>query len=158
MICKINCLVSIVFLVATVWFNFNIGRSHKNSEFINTLTSHQKLGYEKIVNERFTLAMQGYALGFLLSFMIILYNYFIKKNKLNKVAVLCLVGCTTFVTQYFYYILSKKSNWMLEMNLSKEATQAWLEVYKLNQWNYHFGLVLGIIAVLFLSNAFKCRC
>jgi len=77
---KINCLVSIVFLVATVWFNFNIGRNHKNSNFINTLTNHQKLGYEKIVNERFNLAMQGYGLGFLLSFIIykkIFFYFFI---------------------------------------------------------------------------------
>tara|TARA_B100000524_G_scaffold336234_1_gene226004 strand:+ start:1530 stop:1898 length:369 start_codon:yes stop_codon:yes gene_type:complete len=122
---------------------------------MKTLTNCQKQAYEKIINTRFTLAMQGYALGFLLSFAIILYNYLIKKNKQNKITILCLVGSTTFLTQYFYYILSKKSDWMLEMNLSNESTQAWLEVYKSNQWQYHFGLLLGIIAILFLSNAFK---
>lgn len=158
MICKINCLVSIVFLVCMIWFNINTSKSYKKNKFINTLTSYQKQEYEKIINNRFTLAMQGYVLGFLLSLAIILYNYFIKKHKQSKISILCLVGCTTFLTQYFYYILSKKTNWMLEMNLTKESTQAWLEVYKSNQWQYHFGLLLGIIAVLFLSNAFNCKC
>ena len=81
-------------------------------------------------------------------------NYFIKKEKLSKLSIVCTVGAVTFLTQYFYYILSPKSKWMIESNLNEDQTKAWLKIYKTNQWNYHFGLVLGIIGVMIFSNAF----
>tara|TARA_Y100000992_G_scaffold110643_1_gene72056 strand:- start:1264 stop:1737 length:474 start_codon:yes stop_codon:yes gene_type:complete len=157
MICQFNCGITIIFLIATFWFNIRVGKTSLNQNFILTLTSQQKKKYNLIIQNRFNLAMQGYGLGFTLSFLLILYNYFIKKNKLNKLSMICLVGSTTFLTQYFYYILSPKKHWMLENNLSMKAIKGWLEVYKENQWNYHFGIVLGIIAVFFLSNSFNCK-
>jgi hypothetical protein len=37
---------------------------------------------------------------------------------------------------------------------SGEETEAWLNVYRTMQYNYHIGLVLGILAVVAFGNAF----
>ena len=66
---------------------------------------------------------------------------------------LCMVAAVAFSVNYFYYILSPKSDWMVLHLKSGEETQAWLKVYRTMQFNYHLGLVLGIIAVVAFGNA-----
>ena len=69
---------------------------------------------------------------------------------------LCVVGAITFITHYFYYILSPKSDWMI-LHLKENQMNDWLNVYKTMQYKYHTGFVIGIISVMILSNSFKCN-
>jgi len=89
-----------------------------------------------------------------------LYNYsftgFGKRNKLTTTSLVCLVIVVSFFTNYFYYILSPKSTYMLDHINSPEQTKAWLVMYKEMQYNYHFGIVIGIIAMGVLAFAFRC--
>ena len=88
----------------------------------------------------------GYVYGFILSCIIIIFNYTnTPKYKLKVIPVTCLVVSITFLTQYFYYILSPKKYWMLETDMTLSQQKAWLHIYKINQWQYHFGLLLGIL-------------
>ena len=157
MICGINCLITIIFIIGNIWFNLNIGKDYENERFLDMLNENQRNKYKKIVKERFSIAMKGYALGLFFSLMIILYNYYIKKIKIKNIYLICLVGCVTFLTQYFFYILSPKKRWMLESEMSLVVQKAWLHIYRKNQWHYHFGLLLGLISVFFLSNSFVCK-
>jgi len=61
-----------------------------------------------------------------------------------------------FVTNYFYYVLHPKTEWMLAHINTKEQNIAWLTMYKEMQYNYHLGLALGIIGVGVLAFAFRC--
>jgi hypothetical protein len=64
------------------------------------------------------------------------------------------VAAITLATNYFYYVLSPKSDWMV-LHLKKSSDAAnWLQVYRAMQVNYHVGLVLGIAGTVLLSNAF----
>jgi hypothetical protein len=45
---------------------------------------------------------------------------------------------------------------MLDHINSPEQTKAWLTMYKAMQYYWHAGLVLGIIATMFLALAFRC--
>ena len=153
MVCTTNCAISIIFVISAIWFQVQVGKDEKNKQFYNLLTNIQKNKYLQIIQERFNIAMKGYAIGLGLSILLIFYNFKTGK-KMSRISLLCLTGAVTFLTQYFYYIMSPKSQWMIDSNLTNEQTKAWLSIYKHNQWNYHFGLLLGIIAVLFLSNAF----
>jgi tetrahydromethanopterin S-methyltransferase subunit B len=45
---------------------------------------------------------------------------------------------------------------MLNHINSPEQTKAWLTVYKTMQFNYHFGFVIGVVAVGVLAFAFRC--
>jgi hypothetical protein len=89
-------------------------------------------------------------------FLFIFYNIKLKGKRMNNVSLVCLVLSTSFLTNYFYYMLSPKTDWMLNHVNNKEQTQAWLLMYRDMQYNYHLGLVLGIIAVGVLAFAFRC--
>lgn len=156
MICKITCSVSIIFIVATIWFNFIIS-DKSNDKMINLLSKKQQEIYSKIKKERLELAINGYGYGLLFSVIIIAINYFTKNNKFKPLSLSCLVGCITFLTQYFYYILSSKTDYMVLHLENKQQRVAWLEIYKKCQYNYHFGLLLGIIGVSLLSYSVKCN-
>jgi len=115
--------------------------------------------YKKIVNERLGIYYFGYVLGFILSAIIIFYNYSIRKGKsggLSTASIVCIVIAVSFLTNYFYYILSPKTNWMLDHIKGEDQTKAWLKMYRNMQVYYHSGLVLGIIAVAFFALAFRC--
>jgi prolipoprotein diacylglyceryltransferase len=113
--------------------------------------------YYKIQKERQSIYYYGYALGFILSLIIIIYNYQKSKpnQKLSTSHMVCIVVATSFITNYFYYMLSPKTTWMLDHVKTPEQTKAWLNMYKAMQKYYHTGLVLGIAAVAFLAVAFR---
>jgi uncharacterized membrane protein len=117
--------------------------------------------YEKLSAERLRINYYGYTLGLVLSLIIILYNYNLTKNnklQLSKTntSLVCLVIVVSFFTNYFYYILSPKSTYMLDHINSVEQTKAWLGMYREMQYNYHLGFVIGVVAVGVLAYAFRC--
>jgi hypothetical protein len=75
---------------------------------------------------------------------------------MNTISLVCTVMATAFLTNYFYYMLSPKSDWMLNHMDNQEEVKAWLQMYRGMQYNYHMGMALGIIAVGVLAYAFRC--
>jgi hypothetical protein len=110
--------------------------------------------YKSIVKERVQIYYTGYFLGFILSVLFILYNVYVKKEKYNALSLVCIIITISFLTNYFFYILSPKKNWMLDNIKNPEQTKAWLKMYKGMQSTYHSGFVLGIISMGFLAYAF----
>ena len=154
MVCSISCSISFVFIVGMIYFYNATGKSETVQQYRNTLTAHQQVTYDKIVKERLMISMQGYMLGLVLSLFIIYYNY--QKKGFRPSSVVCLVLATSFITNYFYYKLTPKSDWMLNHVESREQTQAWLKMYKTMQYYYHAGLALGIIGICVFAYAFRC--
>jgi hypothetical protein len=115
----------------------------------------QKL-YGKISQERRSISYYGYGLGLLLSLCLIYYYIKVKKVKMSASALVCMAASTTFRVHYFYYMLSPKSDWMLNHMKKQEEVNAWLQMYKSMQYNYHMGMALGIIAVAIFASAFRC--
>jgi hypothetical protein len=110
--------------------------------------------YERIAAERQRISIQGYILGFILSLLLIFFNS--KQKTFRAHSLVCLVVMTCFFTNYFYYMLSPKTDWLLNHMESPTQTQAWLKMYRAMQYHYHAGLVLGIVGVGVLAYAFKC--
>ena len=131
-------------------------KSHTIEKYKEQLTPELTKTYDNIVQERTTIYYQGYLLGFVFSLAILIYNSKIRKNKASTGSMLCIVVATSFVTNYFYYTLYPKSDYMLNHITTKEQTQAWLQMYKSMQNFYHMGLLLGVVAVIFLALAFRC--
>ena len=154
--CSITCMVAVALIIAMIYFQNATSKSIIVKEYKKQLPSNLQNLYEKIASERMRINYYGYGLGLILSLIIILYNYSFKKNKLTITSLVCLVIVVSFFTNYFYYILSPKSNYMLNHINSPEQTKAWLTMYKEMQYNYHFGMVIGIIAVGVLAFAFRC--
>jgi hypothetical protein len=121
----------------------------------NTLSQSAKIKYDEISRERRKISMQGYILGFFLSSVVIIL-YSLKRIKLSHMNLVCLTVSITFIVNYFYYILHPKQDWLLSYLKSEKEIKAWRLMYKEMQFNYHFGLLLGIIAVGIFSFAFRC--
>lgn len=99
------------------------------------------------------ISITGYVLGLCLSITLILLNYFVFKLDIKLTT--CIVGAITFLTHYFYYMLSPKSDWMI-LHLKEDQMKDWLYVYRNMQYNYHLSFVVGIIATMILAYSFKC--
>jgi hypothetical protein len=129
------------------------------SEIVKTykekLPTDLQLLYDKIAQERMSISLYGYFYGFLLSLFLIYYNVKLKKEKMNTWAMVCLVMATCFIVNYFYYILSPKSDYILNHTNNSEQVKAWLQMYREMQYNYHMGIVLGIVGVGIMTFAFR---
>jgi uncharacterized membrane protein YkgB len=156
MACALSCMVSATFVIGMIYFYNMTGKSEIVNHYKSSLSSDLKKRYDKISKERLMISYQGYALGVILSLGIIFYNLKIKGAKMSNTALVCTVIATAFVTNYFYYMLHPKSDWMLNHLQNKEEIRAWLQMYREMQYNYNLGLVLGIIAVGVLAFAFRC--
>jgi hypothetical protein len=153
--CYISCALATIFVIASI---FTTNASQKNKiiqQYQTQLPANLQNIYKKITEERQKIYYYGYALGLVLSIIIIVYRNQNRISMSNSTMV-CTIISVSFVTNYFYYMLSPKSTYMLQHINSPEQTKAWLAMYKSMQYYWHAGLVLGIIAVAFLGLAFRC--
>jgi hypothetical protein len=155
--CGISCSISAVFLIGMIYMNYSVAKSQIIVKYKSQLPEKLQKIYEEITNERTTIYYQGYALGFILSLFIIITNVYSGHKMLSTMSMVCLVLATSFITNYFYYILSPKKNWMLNYIETPDQTKLWLQMYRGMQVYYHTGLVLGIIAVSIFAHAFRSR-
>jgi uncharacterized protein YacL len=159
--CSGTCLLATALIIAMIYFQNATTKSKIVQEYKKQLPSNLQNLYEKLSAERLRINYYGYTLGLVLSLIIILYNYNLTKNnklQLSKsnTSLVCLVIVVSFFTNYFYYILSPKSTYMLDHINSPEQTKAWLAMYREMQYNYHFGFVIGFVALGVLEYAFRC--
>jgi uncharacterized membrane protein YkgB len=154
--CSSTCLLATALIISMIYFQNATTKSKVVEIYKDQLPSNLKERYEKITKERLRIYFYGYILGFILSFIIIMYNYSSKRHILTNTSLICLVIAVSFFTNYFYYILSPKTDWMLNHINTREQTKAWLIMYRSMQVNYHLGLIIGIVAVGVLAFAFRC--
>ena len=154
--CTISCMISAVFIIGMIYFYNMTNKSEIVKHYKEKLPSDLQKRYENISEERKKISIHGYILGLVFSLFIIFYNVKLKGQRLNTFALVCTVMATCFLTNYFYYMLSPKSDWMLNHINNPEQVKAWLHMYREMSYNYHAGLALGIIGVGILAFAFRC--
>jgi hypothetical protein len=149
MLCGTTCIIALVFLIANIYTILSCANDKKDkTNFLNVLTSKQKEIYEEIINERKTIYYMGYGLGILLAIFTIFILKKILKIRFNNMSLVCLVGSIVFVTNYLFYILYPKSDYMLLHLSDKRQITEWLKIYRKMQYKFHLGFVFGIIAVI----------
>jgi hypothetical protein len=146
-------MIAAVFVIGMVYFYNMTGKSEIVKNYKKTLPADLQKRYEMITAERKLLSYQGYALGVALSICIIIYNT--QFERMSTSGMVCLVIATAFLTNYFYYVLSPKSDWVLNHTTNQEQVKNWLQMYREMSFNYHSGLALGIVAVGVLAFAFR---
>lgn len=148
MVCLTSCAITFVFIIAMVYFHTATYVSQIATKYQSSLKPEQLTIYRNVVKERSKIAYQGYALGLLLSGLYLWYNkvYATQKMRLSNVSTVCVVVSIMFVTNYFYYMLTPKSNYMLNHLTEQKEIQNWLHMYRTMQSNYHYGLLFGIAA------------
>jgi hypothetical protein len=154
--CTISCMISAVFIIGMIYFYNMTNKSEIVKHYKEKLPSDLQKRYKTISEERKKISIHGYILGLVFSLFIIFYNLKFKGQRLNTISLVCTVMATCFLTNYFYYMLSPKSDWMLNHINNPEQVKAWLQMYREMSYNYHAGLALGIIGVGILAFAFRC--
>ena len=154
--CTISCMISAVFIIGMIYFYNMTNKSEIVKHYKEKLPSDLQKRYKTISEERKKISIHGYILGLVFSLFIIFYNLKFKGQRLNTTSLVCTVMATCFLTNYFYYMLSPKSDWMLNHINNPEQVKAWLQMYREMSYNYHAGLAFGIIGVGILAFAFRC--
>ena len=157
MVCYGSCMFASVFLIANIYTMFSCSNDNHKQEFKNTLTQEQQVLYEKLIQERKKIYYGGFLLGIVLSFIAVYFGnklLFSRNNKSSTLPKICMIASITFVTNYLFYILYPKTDYMLLHLNDKTQIQGWLNIYKKMQFKFHLGFILGIIAVIIYSYGF----
>jgi hypothetical protein len=155
--CTTSCGIAATLLAGMAYCTYMGNRSKLVQNYMRTLTPDQQQTYAKIVAERRGIYLRGFGWGLLLSALMLGIHH--QYLTMSRAVLLCNVAAITLATNYFYYILSPKSDWMVlhfnnKSDSANEDAANWLRVYRGMQVNYHVGLVLGIAGTVLLSNAF----
>lgn len=153
--CYISCSISAVFLIAMVYMTFLTAKNETIQKYRNSLPLGLMDTYDDIVLERTKIYYTGYGLGLCLAVGIILYNNFILQERLCPRNLVCIIISSAFLVNYFYYILTPKTKWMLDEITEPQDVKAWLEMYKSMNKYYHGGLAVGLVAVGIFGYAFR---
>ena len=154
MVCAISCSIAFILIIANVYCCSFGNKTTTIKELISILSPENQQRYRNIANERRKIYFTGLFLGFALSMLLLICcRTLLISNSGSRGGLLCMVAAVTLSVNYFYYILSPKTDWMVLHLKSEKETHAWLKVYKTMQYNYHMGLVLGILAVVAFGNA-----
>ena len=154
--CTLSCAISAIFIIGMIYFYNRTDNNDFVKNYKSKLSPELQTKYDKIVSERLTITYQGYGLGVLIALCIIFYSLYIRHERLKTLPLICIVVSTCFITNYFYYSLYPKSDWLLNHMKNPEEIKNWLRLYKEMQYNYHMGIVFGIIAVGVFAFAFRC--
>lgn len=153
MVCQISSALAFIFLMGMMYTTYMADKTSLVRNYMAGLDAEKRKIYMKIQEERRMIYIKGFVLGLILSLIIIYINWNATR-KMNRIGILCLVGSVSLITNYFYYILSPKTDWMiLHVDGIKEKAD-WLGVYRGMQMNYHIGLVLGILGVVAIGGIF----
>ena len=156
MVCSTSCVVATIFIVAMIFTMYGSDKTNAIQNFTRLLTPQQVAIYQKITNERRHIYFIGFGLGLIASFIFLAWNHTSRagSRRLNRTSTVCIVGAITFTVNYFYYMLAPKSDWMILHIDGDTQKTAWLQVYKLMQYNYHLGALLGLAGALTIGNVF----
>ena len=154
MACKITCSISAIFIIGMIYMTNAMSNNDIIQKYQDQLPEDLIATYQEIVVERTRIYYMGYILGFVLAAIVIFYQS--RRSKFSATSMVCTAVAISFLTNYFYYVLSPKSTHMLEHVKSEEQTIAWLEMYKGMQFHYHTSLAIGLVGVGVFAYAFRC--
>jgi len=148
--CKVSCGISAMFLIGMIFMTLTVDKSTMANDFKKTLDESLKEKYADIVVHRRNIYFTGFLLGFILSLVVISWKTYNNVN-LSPLILMCTTGAITFVTTYFYYILSPKKDYMVRYLFKKEQREEWLNINRNMSIKYHGGLLLGLLSVIGFS-------
>lgn len=153
--CYLSCSISAVFLITMIYMTFLTAKNATIQKYRDSLPVDLLNSYDEIVIERTKIYYTGYGLGFCLAICIIVYNNYVLRERLNPSNLVCIIISSAFLVNYFYYILTPKTKWMLNEISNPEDVKAWLQMYRSMNIYYHSGLAIGLVAVGTFGYAFR---
>ena len=153
----LTCILALAFLLTsiiipfTAYGAFSTNKSTAIKHFVSLLDPKQRETYDTVVTQRRSIYVYGLILGIVLAAVIVLFI----RSTSNVSAGVC--GCVAvvvvFVTTFFYYILSPKSVYMVQVLTTPQQRNAWVNVYKTMQITT-YGSFLGALVASFVFFTF----
>jgi len=150
MVCYMTCSLAVVFLVANLYMTFTADQVDAKRKLYAALTPQELKEYEHIIVARRRIYLEGYLVGLILSFLILVMNVW-QRVPLGRLSIACTVGAVTLITNYFYYMLSPKPDLLVVRLAEPRKRELWQQVYRRMQVKYHVGLLLGIVAAMLFA-------
>ena len=143
--CQLACLIAVGMFSGQLYVMLNSNKKVLFERFDSLLDKEQKGIYKKIINQRMNLYIQGMVLGLVLGFV---YLCMVPSKTMGRS---CLFTIIVLGTNYFYYMLMPKSNYMVPHLTTVEQRVAWLDIYKEMQSRCKIGFLLGLVSYLILG-------
>ena len=140
--CDLACLVATGLFGGKLYLIINYNKKQLLDNFINELNDNQKKRYQKIIKERLNIYIQGMLIGLILGFI---YLQIVPQSDVFRA---CMFTVIVLGTNYFYYILKPKSDYMVKHLTTKRQRETWLDIYREMQFRCKMGFVLGVLAFL----------
>jgi hypothetical protein len=156
--CTITCFIAFVIVVAMVAMTVMVSNDPFIKSYHDKLPADLKTAHDNIIAERQRIFFTGYLIGFVLSVFVIVFSVNVLKKQMPVGGMVCFAVVVSTVVNYFYYILSPKSAYMVELLKTDKQREDWLQVYRSMQYYYHFSFVLGAVAVGIFAYAFRGSC
>lgn len=157
MVCTLSCTLAIAFVSASVFLGFTIDKDGTIHQLERTLPAHLRQRYTELGNERRGIYFTGFSLGLAASLLLILMNMKQRSGKqMGLIGMSCTTAATTLGITYLYYILAKKSDYIVKYLHTQEQRDAWVAVYREMQYKYHLIFALGLAGATLLPRSICC--
>jgi hypothetical protein len=144
------CAIGVAFLVAMVVVCFSCDIVEQNKTFYDSLTPQQQQIYQTIKKERLRIFLQASIAGLIIGLAVLYVMSVNNIEKVNKIGAGCILLATAFATQYFWYMIAPKSDWMV-LHLTQSQIPTWQQLYTSYQRRYHVALVIGLVGYFLLG-------
>ena len=144
--CQISFIIGISLIGASI-YTMTVSQDKINL-LNNKLSSKLKNKYKNIIENRKNIYIQGLILGLIISY-ILLRNL----NTSNKYYKVMSYFTITMIVTVFYYLLMPKEDYILNYLKTEDEKKTWLEIYKTMRNRYTFGMLLGFISSIPISNS-----
>ena len=151
MVCITNCALGFALVGGTIATALVSKQDPVFKKYHSTLDPEQKDALERIANERLNLYIQGTLLGLLLVGVMTFFGTW----KISPFTNGCTFVAIVLLTQYFYYILMPKRDWMLKHLKTSVQNEGWLSVYRHMSVRWHMGLLVGLVGFFLLGKGVR---
>ena len=151
--CFIRCSAGIVFLIANIFCMFSVDKYAQKKRFFDSLDTKLQYKYLNIIKERRRIYYEGFMFGILLSILAVGMAYKTNNKNLSNKVIICTTLSVTLLTNYLYYMLKPKSDWMILYLDNPDQRALWLDIYRTMKGRFHLGFLFGLVSVVMFSNA-----
>ena len=149
MVCGTTCFLGAAFVGSMLFCMISTKDAKVFKDFEGLLDANQVKNYKSVANERLNIYLQGFFIGLVLA--VVSLNFLRQLKKMPTGNKVCLFIVIALGFNYLYYILTPKSQYMLESLNSPEQVKAWLRIYRHMQMRVYSGVALGLVGYLLLA-------
>lgn len=144
------CAIAVAFLLTSIVIPFvSRAKSQQHTNLHDTLNDEQQKRYERIVGHRRNLYLQGLVVGLLVACFVV--GVIMQTHPLlTNTSYGCIAVIVLFVTEFLYYILSPKGEYMIDVLDSAEQRRAWMDVYRHMQVSMYGSFACALVASFLL--------